>query len=206
MALMNGDTSQPSQHDAQKDADKKPEPVANWAYKPAGDAAGTVPVAAPAVPVAPEETVQWTASEFVAHQKSLGWYLILAASALAAAGLIYLLTRGDLITALVVIVAAIFFGYVAGRKPRTLAYEINSGGITIGHRFYGYENFKSFWVEHQGAFGSVSFMPLKRFMPLLTIYYAAEQEDQILGVLGNHLPLEEAHRDMFDQFIDRIRF
>jgi len=203
MTLMNGDTSQPSQHDEHVDAKKTPAPAATWAFKPAGDAANAA--GASAAP-APQSMVKWSASEFVAHQKTIGWYLILAVSAIVAAGLIYLLTHGDKITAVVVIVAALFFGYVAGRKPRTLEYELSSAGITIGHRFYPYENFKSFWVEHQGTFGSISFMPLKRFMPLLTVYYAADQEEEILNALSNHLPIEEAHRDMLDQFIDRIRF
>ncbi len=204
---MNGDKQQPSTPGTPAETQKAPEPAATWAFK----SNNTAPQAAPSTATVPQvpasqPIVHWTASEFVAHQKSLAWYGILAISTIVSAGLIYVLTRGDKITALVVIVAALFFGYVAGRKPRTLQYEINESGITIGRHFYPYETFKSFWVEHQATFGSVSFMPLKRFMPLLTVYYSAEEEEAILNALSAHLPVEEPHRDMLDHFIDRIRF
>ncbi len=61
------------------------------------------------VKTTPAGTKTWTASEFVAHQKTPGWYGLLALAALVLSGLIYLLTR-DIISASVVIVAALFFG------------------------------------------------------------------------------------------------
>ncbi|HSX08468.1 MAG TPA: hypothetical protein VLG11_06270 [Candidatus Saccharimonadales bacterium] len=157
-------------------------------------------------PADPNVQVHWTASEFIHHQKSFAWYLVLAVSALAAGAIVYLLTRGDKITAAVIPVAALFFGISAARKPRTLDYEVNGAGIIIGRHFYPYANMKSFSIVHQGAFSSVSFMPLKRFMPFLTMYYAPEDEEKIVGVLSSYLPVEMARRDMLDQFLERIRF
>ncbi len=58
----------------------------------------------------------------------------------------------------------------------------------------------------EGAFSSVVFMPLKRFAPPRTIYYAPEDEDRIVGLLVNRLPLEEHRADAVDGLMRRIRF
>src|SRR5665213_4576824 len=63
----------------------------------------------------------WSASEFIEHSKSVGWYLLLMLGTAILAGLCYLLTH-DKITTAVIIVAAVFFGFYANRKPRTLEY------------------------------------------------------------------------------------
>ena len=181
-----------------------PAPPSQWEFKT--DAPIDTPTPATAMPSAPQQRVQWSASEFIAHQKTATWYLVLFCSALIAAGLVYLITRGDKITSGAIVVAAVFLAIMAARKPRVLDYEVSSSGITIGRHFYPYSNFKSFSVIHEGAFSSISLMPLKRFMPFVTMYYAPEEEDEILTVLGNYLPIEQGKRDILDHFLERIRF
>ena len=64
------------------------------------------------------DDVTWSASEFVAHDKSINWYIALAASVLFFTAIVYLITK-DKITSGVIIFAAIIFGVYAARKPRT---------------------------------------------------------------------------------------
>ena len=156
-------------------------------------------------PVVPEEEVNWTASEFIAHEKSLNWYLVLAASVLFFTALVYLITR-DKITAGIIIFAAIVFGVYAKRQPRTLSYHLESAGLRIDEKFYDFGQFRSFVVLHDGAISSVSFMPLKRFMPILTVYYELADEQKILQLISSRLPMENRGRDAIDRFLHRIRF
>jgi len=149
--------------------------------------------------------ISWTASEFISHEKSIGWYGKLALGAVIIAALIYLLTK-DLISTTVVIVCALAFGAIAGRRPRQLRYQISNAGITIGQKQLTYAGFKSFSIVPEGAFSSIIFRPLKRFAPLTTIYYSPNDEDQILDLLSQHLPFEDYKPDPVDNMMRRIRF
>jgi len=152
-----------------------------------------------------EDSVSWSASEFIAHEKGVGWYLALAGATILFTALIFLLTK-DKISSGAVAVAAIVFGAYAARKPRTLEYRLNASGLSIAGKFYDYGQFRSFTNEHDDALSSITFMPLRRFMPALTIYYSPADEQKILQLLSDRLPFENRGRDVVDRFLHRIRF
>ena len=151
------------------------------------------------------EGLDWTAAEFVAHDKSAGWYTVLGLAAVIAAIVIYILTK-DRISTAIVIIAAVALGIFASRKPKEQLYGLNADGILIGRKAYGFQDFKTFAVAEDGAVASVVFMPLKRFMPPLTIYVPPELEDQVVGFLSAFLPLEQHKADAVDNLLRRIRF
>lgn len=178
---------------------------ANWQYVPneqTAPPAGNIPSYAPAH--SPEE-VAWTASEFVSHNKGTGWYFLLAGGAFLLAVVIYFVTH-DVISTGIIIFVALLLGISAARKPRVLNYQVNAAGLAIGDKFYPYPEFKSFAVMQEGAFSSIMFLPLKRFMPPITIYYDPQDEDKIIDVLSYYLPMENRSHDLIDNIIRRIRF
>ncbi len=156
-------------------------------------------------PAAADGSVSWTASEFVAHEKSTGWYAALTLVAIIITAVVFLITR-DKISSGVVLVCALALAVLAARKPRQQQYTVDSGGITVGQKHFDYGMFKSFAVVPEGAFSSIVLTPLKRFAPLTTIYYAPEDEEQIVALLTDHLPFEEHKLDMVDNLMRRIRF
>lgn len=182
------------------------EPAGQWKFT-AEDAGADVesPNAAHREAVS-SEPVTWTASEFVAHQKSPGWYGALAVGTVILAGLVFLITRGDFISTGVVVFAAVIFGIFAARQPRTLEYRLDGGGLSIGGKFYAYDVFKSFSVVDEGAFSGILLYPLKRFMPLLTILYAPDDEHKIVDLLADRLPMENRTYDAVDRLMHKIRF
>jgi hypothetical protein len=149
--------------------------------------------------------ISWSASEFIAHEKSVGWYLLLVAGGIVAAAIVYILTRDKISTAVIVIVV-IAFGIVAARKPKELTYSLDGKGLTIGDKFYSYDLFKSFAIIEEGAFSSITLMPLKRFMVARALYYAPTDEKKIVDVLADRLPLDDHKDDPVDAFMRRIRF
>ena len=149
--------------------------------------------------------INWTASEFIAHDKTAGWYGTLAGVAVLLAAIIFLLTR-DAISSSVVVVGALLFGVYAARQPRQLPYSLSDHGLHVGSRFYPLQQFRSFSVVPEGAFSSIVFMPLKRFAPLTTIYYPPESEDQIVSILSTELPFAEHRHDAIERLMRRIRF
>lgn len=152
-----------------------------------------------------DQSVTWTASEFIAHDKTIFWYLGLTVVALLLALGIYLLTK-DAVSSAVIIVAALFLAYYGSHQPRQLEYKLNAQGIKVGERHYGYNAFRSFSVIPEGAFSSIVFMPLKRFALPLTLYYAPGDEDKIVKILADQLPLAERRPDAVDSLMRRIRF
>jgi hypothetical protein len=166
--------------------------------------ASETPAAIPAVQKE-DNGISWTASEFISHDKSSGWYGTLALVAAIIAAFVYLTTK-DMISTTVVIIAALAFAAVAGRKPRQLQYRLDINGITIGNKHLSYSTFKSFSMVSEGAYPSIVFRPLKRFAPLTTIYYAPADQGKIISLISEHLPLEEHKPDAVDNMMRRIRF
>jgi hypothetical protein len=152
-----------------------------------------------------DRSVTWTASEFVAHDKSAGWYISLLAGTLLLAVLFFFLTK-SLVTVAVVVVSGLLLGIYGARQPRQLEYRLDKSGVNIGPKHHGYDEFRSFSVVPEGAFESIVFMPLKRFAVPTTVYYAADDESKILAILTDQLPFEEHRGDAVESLMRHIRF
>lgn len=196
----------------------------SWQFKP-GDTvspnssptavATPQPVAAPpapapipkaqATPTADTGGISWTASEFIAHQKSGGWYGLLTLGAIATAVIVWFVTK-DLVSSIVILFAALALGVYGRRQPRELTYNLDVGGLTIAQKYYPYAGFRSFAVMTEGAVTSIVFMPLKRFQPLISIYYDPKDEEAIVDLLSDRLPMEERQQDALERLMWRIRF
>jgi hypothetical protein len=177
----------------------KPEdPTMNSAAPGAADAPSGTPG-----PV--EEAVEWTASEFVAHEKGAGWYVILALVALVVAAGSYLLTK-DMFSTVVVLLMAAVFGIASARKPRVVSYRLDWSGLTVGRKFYPYAAFKSYVMPEEGPFVSVMLIPLKRFDFPVSAYLAPESQQKALDLLGSHLPMEQGGVDRLEKLMNQLRF
>jgi hypothetical protein len=151
------------------------------------------------------DSVSWTASEFVAHEKSPAWYGVLAGGALFLVALVYLITR-DKLSTFVILMACIAIGVYAGRKPDTKTYRVDKDGIKIGNNSYAYYDFRSFSVVEEGAIDAIWLRPMKRFMPIVVMYFEPNDEDRIVDVLSEYLPFEERELDLIDRITRRARF
>jgi len=160
-----------------------------------------------AVPEAPnsDSLIKWNASEFVDHQKSVGWFLPLLIGIFVASCLMYLITRSILST-IVILLGGSAFVVFARQKPRTLSYTLGGTSITVGQRTYSYDDFRTFSILQEGALYSIFLEPIKRFMPPLSIYFAPEDGEKIFDVLAAHIPHQERQPDPVERLMRRIRF
>lgn len=177
----------------------------NWAFRQEGND----PVMSDAVyeqhSVKTDQAVTWTASEFIAHHKTPAWYATVFGSFLAVCVVIYLTTR-DVISVIAIMVVVVLFMVVSSKKPRQQTYSMDSHGITIGSKSYPYSEFKSFALQHEGAFGYVSLVPLKRFMPEISIYFAPQDEPAIIDILSENLPNDQRGDKGVDRLLKQLRF
>jgi len=150
--------------------------------------------------------IEWTASEYIAHQKSAGWYGLLALGSIGIAAVVYFVTNGDLIYSSVIVILGLSLGIFAARQPRELQYAIDHTGIHIGEKFYPYQSFKTFSVVRDQGIGYISLAPLRRFMPPLTVHYDPADEDNIAETLSQYLPYDDHKPDITDIISRKIRF
>jgi hypothetical protein len=170
-----------------------------------GDKEGNSDPSAPAPVNHAVQDVTWTASEYIDHDKSAGWFVRYVLAVIAIIGVIFFLTR-DWVTIVLLGMLAIIFGIFAARKPDVLQYKLTNQGIIIGQKFYPISVFRSFAIMEEGPFRSVILLPLKRFMPSISIHYAPDDEHAIIEAFGNLLPQETHQQDAVDKFMHRIRF
>ncbi len=155
--------------------------------------------------VADTVIVNWTASEYVAHDKSAKWYISVMLVALIMAAIVFAVTR-DIISPVVVIILGGAFAAFGARKPQVLEYSIQDSGVHIGQRHYPYSMFKTFSIIEEEAMRSILLMPLQRFNLPISIYYDLADEQQIAEALSKHLPHEERELSPLDNLMRKIRF
>lgn len=193
-------TPEPSQITPQPQIATEVEAQPTWQFK--YDREGQ-PVQETEIP--PSATVNWTASEYVAHDKNISWFILVMLASVGVAGIIYLITR-DRISPVVVIVLGGAFAAFGARKPQVLEYSINNTGVRIGQKQYPYGMFRTFSTIEEGAMRSILLMPLQRFNLPISVYYDPAEEQQIIEALATYLPHEERSISMIDNFMRKIRF
>jgi hypothetical protein len=177
-------------------------PVASSQRVDAGYDQSSIEVAADALD---DAIVTWEASEYIHHQKDSNWYFAFAGAVVVLAGILYLLLE-DIWSIIVLVLMGVAVGMYAGRKPEVLRYTIGHSGITIGDRHFDFDEFRSFSIQEDGAAQSIVLMPVRRFMPPVTIYFSPSDSEQIFGLLGQIMPQEDYQPDLIDRLIRNIRF
>jgi len=154
----------------------------------------------------PATSVQWVAGDNEPHHtKSNGWYALLVFGSLVISALVYLVTR-DIVSAVVIALVCVGFGVVSVRRPQALHYSIDARGVAIGTRIYSFGQFRSFSIVEDTFGRGAVLTPLKRFMPILSVRFDAEQADKIVEALAEHLPMEAHRADAMDKIARTIRF
>jgi len=151
------------------------------------------------------DSVSWSGSEFIDHQKNNMWYVLVFAGAIVLAGITYLLTR-SIFGVVIVVLLGVIISVFGALKPRVLDYQIGPDGIQIGDKHYDYLTFRSFAIIEGAQMPSIQLLPQKRFAISLSIYFDAKDADHIVEVLGEYLPFEHRERDLADKLSSKLHF
>lgn len=150
-------------------------------------------------------SITWTTAEFHDHQKSGSWYVILLVVTVAVAAILYFWTR-SILTSAVVVIGGAALGIYGTHKPRQLEYFMNRQGIRIGAKQYNYNDFRLFIITPELPLPEVTLIPVKRFMPPLSIRYSPDVGSEVLDMLSEHLPSEERRPDLIDTLMHHVHF
>jgi hypothetical protein len=184
--------------------DDKTAPESGWAVHDESPQPAA-PATAPATPKKSLEPVVWTASEFIENHKSPMWYSALLVCTILLSALIFFVFH-DIIGVVFTVVVALLFAILGGRKPQQIPYQVDEHGITVNGKFYSYGLYKSFSILREGEVGYINLMPLKRFMPEMSIYFAVADESKIADVLAGSLPYDQREEHSFDRLMKKLHF
>lgn len=157
------------------------------------------------VPTDDEPLLSWQASEYILHEKDPLWFIGLMAGTILLVALSIFLIKAWTFTALIVVmaIAVVFF---ARRPPRTLTYRLSPYSLHINERQYQLHDFRSFGVIQEGAMYSIMLLPVRRFMPAVTLYFPVDQGEQIVDLLGEVVPMETIKLDPIEKLVRKLRF
>jgi hypothetical protein len=152
-----------------------------------------------------QKSISWSAPEFHDHEKSARWYVYIVFGIIVLAAALYLLSR-SIMTPIVVIFGGIVIIYYANNKPGDLQYQLTRQGIQIGKKYYTYDEFRLFVVVPDSPLPEFMLIPVKRFMPALSVRYASDDENKIFTMLSEYLPYVERRPDLIESIMHRIHF
>ena len=151
-----------------------------------------------------DAVIQWQATEYLQHDRSATWFIVLGIITLALMAVAIFWMQSISFAILIPVMAAALVMYVK-RPPALISYTVSRKGIHINDKLHTYEEFRSFGVlSHEGNH-SVVLVPRKRFQLSQTVYFPEEIGEDLVDMLAARLPMNEVKPDAIDRFLARMR-
>lgn len=148
------------------------------------------------------EYIQWKAHEHAYKEHSVNWFWGVGAIAIGAA--ILAIVFGNLLLALLIIVATAALLLQAVKKPKEITFRIDDAGVHVGATLHPYQNLDSFAVTDEHIF----LKSKKRLMPYLVIPMPENEKEQdtMYDWLTQILPEEEMEEPVAEKIMDQLGF
>lgn len=147
--------------------------------------------------------IKWKSPSSFNATKSPKWYLALVGATILISAVFYLITR-DYITVGILLFCSAILAYYGNKPPRIIAYEMSSEGVKIGQKQYYFSNFRTIFLIKRTDGSSLSLIPNKRFSPALNISFRKEDEERVMGFIGEIMPVVVREDDIFDKILQFI--
>lgn len=151
-----------------------------------------------------EELIRWQGSEFIHHDRSALWYIILAVVVIGLIAVAIFLLRSPTFAILVPVMAAALVVYTR-RPPAAIQYTLSRKGVHINDKLIGYDVFRAFSVVSHEGNHSIVLIPRRRFAISETLYFPEEAGEAIVDMLAARLPMKDAKPDIFDKIISKLK-
>ena len=154
-----------------------------------------------------DEPLRWNAAEYNHMNKGFWWYLVFSfITVLLVMFDIFFLKTPLWTFSILVLVMAVALIIYAKRPPKELPYTLSSEqGLYIADRLYQFSEFKSFGIVHEENKMHIGLIPIKRFAPMVSVYFPEELGESLVEILGSKLPMQEIKIDIIDGLVRRLR-
>ena len=133
------------------------------------------------LPIYGRKLFSWKIKEREHYQHSKRLFLVFGLLALA--GLIFAVLTSNFLFALIIVLVAFIIVFNENEEPEMLDFIIGTEGIMLGHKFYDYDEFKSF---------SVIYKPAQGIKSLYLDFTSPWRRDLMIPLLDNNpLPIRE---------------
>jgi len=156
----------------------------------------------------PSQSISWTASESIDHDRGPWWYVIAITVVIAAISVNFLLqgiNASSISTAVLFAMALLAMLTILRRPSRELHYTLDNNGLTIENQLHSYDEFRAFGVFHDGALWQITLIPVKRFGLGLSMFIHDDQGEAIVDALGARMPMEETKIDLIDKIVRKLK-
>lgn len=149
--------------------------------------------------------LQWSSYETIYREKNGLWFIAFISVAIILIFLDLFLLKSYTFSILVVVMSLAIV-VLSIRPPRLINYVLSSNnGLYIGEKLYHFNEFKAFGVLRDEGYNSIVLIPIKRFLPSVSVYFPQELGEEIVDVFGARLPMETAKLDFLDIVVKKLR-
>ena len=154
--------------------------------------------------MATEPLISWNAPEHLYVEKKSDWYwsVGIITLALTAVAVIF----GQVITGLLVVVAAVALVLNASRPPHVVSYEINDRGIVANDVLYPFLTLESFCIPHDEFPPKLIVKSRKLFMPFIVIYIDEVDPEKVREVMLTYIAETEHREPILKHLLERLGF
>lgn len=149
------------------------------------------------------QAISWQAEEYIVRERNAWWYVGLAIVTIGLSVLSVFLNWWTFLVLIILSVVAILISIF--RPPRKIDYSLNDKGLTEGNNLHKFEDYKAFGILKEGNYFSAVLLPKKRFSLSTKVYFSKTNGEQIVDILGAHLPMEEVKLDFLDKIVNFLR-
>ena len=168
--------------------------------------ADTTPVAPQDEPMpdGDEELIRWEAHDYIRHDRSALWYVILAVVVVVLVAVAIFLVKSITFAILIPVMAVALVVY-ARRPPQPVQYILSRKGLHVNDKLLSYDTFRAFSIVQHDGHNSIVLIPRKRFALAETIYFPDDAGETIVDMLAARLPMKDAKPDVFDRIISKLK-
>jgi hypothetical protein len=151
--------------------------------------------------------LRWQALEYHHEPKSTDWFWAVGIIALCVA--ITSIIYGDVLFAILILIAAGSLAIYAVREPDLVSFELNDKGVLIERKMYPYATLESFWVEEHNnvhPHPKLLIKSQKLTMPLIVIPIDEVHPDEVRNFLLNYLAEEQHFEPLSQKVMEYLGF
>ena len=152
------------------------------------------------------KAINWEMDEYLNHRRGASWYLGLVVVSLTLSLLSYLVTGGEIIAPVAILLLAVCAAIFSLKKPSRHKYTLSSLGLKIGSRLYNYASFKNFSLIEENGVTALYLVVSQRFIPPLTIYLPADKDQDIIQALSRYIVYVPRSLQWPDRLMQHLRF
>ncbi len=151
------------------------------------------------------ETISWEAAEHHHVEKGSDWYWALGIIAVVGATLAIIF--GNVLFAVVILLAAVVMTIVSLREPSIIPFAITPRGMRIDDRLYPYATLHSFCIDEEAPRGPQLILKSSAALrPLIIIPLPEEAVEEIDDILAERLPEEHLEESLAHHLLEFLGF